>query len=220
MSTRKSSARTARGRPRSRAVDRALIAAACAEFKRKGYRAMSMEAIAQRAGVSKVSLYRRWPAKSAVIADVLRCLNRAKPVADHGSLAADLCALLRQSFAPATVRTAAKVVMRTMGEISDDPELRSLYREHLLAPRLVQLRSLLERARARGELRSDLPVDLAAAAVAGPIFACYLAMLTDADVHLPSDLAEQLTRTMLKGMAGELQPDRFEGQSRKAEAAP
>ena len=90
MRERPRSLRRRRGRPVSDSVDRALAAAALEEFILRGYQAMSMESIAARAGVSKVSLYRRWSSKLAIATEVLQFLSKTTtPVEDHGSLRHD-----------------------------------------------------------------------------------------------------------------------------------
>ncbi len=190
-----------RGRPISESVDRALVEAALHEFVERGYHAMSMESIAARAGVSKVSLYRRWNSKLAVAADVFRLLRETITVQDHGSLESDIRLLLNQSIGSRDTKTTAKILMRTMGEISGNPELLALYREHILNPRIEQLRALVERARLRKELRADLSTELASAMIAGPLFLYYLALLAEAEVDLPTDLPAQLTRAILEGIA-------------------
>jgi AcrR family transcriptional regulator len=188
-----------RGRPRSDSVDRALAEAALEEFIVRGYHAMSMESIAARAGVSKVSLYRRWSSKLAIAAEVLRFLMKTTtPVEDHGSFEADIRALLNQSIGSSSAKSAAKIVMRMMGEISVNPELLALYRTHIIVPRLEQLRKLIERARARKELRADLPTDVACAMIAGPLFLYYLSVL--AEVAMPNNLTDQLTHAILIGI--------------------
>ena len=197
----KSPNRPGPGRPRSGSVDRALREAARAEFVEHGYRAMSMESIAARAGVSKVSLYRRWPSKASVAADVLAQMAEHSPMPDAGSLEADLRALIAHAVGSPDAKAAARMILRTMGEIADDPELMAIYRERVLRPRLDQARSLVSRARARGELRRNLPADLAAALVGGPLLIYYLALLAEADVDLPADPAGDLTRLILHGIA-------------------
>lgn len=170
-----------------------------------------MESIANRAGVSKVSLYRRWGSKLAVVADVLRLMSETTVPKDQGSFEADIRFLLRATIGPEDAKKGtrsarkgvlakAKVLMRTMGEISGNPQLLALYREHLLAPRLAQIRGLVDRARARKELRPDLATEAAAAMIAGPLFLYYLSVLAELDGELPKDLVEQLTRSILRGI--------------------
>jgi AcrR family transcriptional regulator len=195
--------RRSRGRPRSQRVDKALFDAAVGEFVERGYRGMSMESVAARAGVSKVSLYRRWKSKADVVADVLGLMGEATPLADRGGLEADLRFLIDETVGSPHSRTTARTIMRTLGEISDDPELLVLYRERLLAPRLQQARALVERARMRDELREGLSIDIAASIIGGPLFLYYLAVLAEVEVDLPPDLVDSLLKTMLVGIAKE-----------------
>jgi AcrR family transcriptional regulator len=188
------------GRPRSEAVDRALTEAALDEFIENGFHDMSMESIAARAGVSKVSLYRRWNSKLAAVTEVFRFMSETLPIGDNGSLEADIRSLLNQSVGSSTAKFKGKILMRTIGEISGNPELMALYRVHLLAPRMNQLRVVVKRARARKELRADVPVDLACAMIAGPLFLYYLTLLAEAEVNVAGDLAKQLTRAILSGI--------------------
>ncbi len=191
----------ARGRPTSKLVDQALAEAAVEEFVQRGYHAMSMESIADRAGVSKVSLYRRWSSKLAVTEEVFRILSQRGVPEDHGSLEADLRFLVGQSVAMPGAKAEANLVLRTMGEISGNPDLLAAYRKHLLAPGMDQLRAVLERARARGELRAGVPTDVACALVAGPLFLYYLTLLAGFELDLGGDLAAQFTRLILDGIA-------------------
>ena len=98
-----------RGRPSSDSVHRALVEAALEEFVERGYHAMSMESIAARAGVSKLSLYRRWNSKLAITAEVFRLLRETIPFEDHGSLESDIRSLIKQSIpsVPTSVRQVA-----------------------------------------------------------------------------------------------------------------
>jgi AcrR family transcriptional regulator len=190
-----------RGRPSDDSIDRSLLESALEEFTVRGYHAMSMESIAGRAGVSKVSLYRRWDSKSAIVADLFRLLRDKSPPIDHGSLEADIRALIEESIGSNEATAAGRILLRTMGEISGNAELLGLYREQLLDPRLEQLRAVVERSRARGELRADLPTDLACALIAGPLFLYYLTLLAGTDVDLSSEPADRLTRAILGGIS-------------------
>lgn len=190
-----------RGRPSDEAIDRALIESARAEFNERGYHAMSMESIAARAGVSKVSLYRRWPSKSAVVAELFGLMGEDSPADDRGSLEADIRALLGRLMGSSDAASAGRIVMRTMGEISGDPGLLALYRDRLFAPRVEQMRAIVERARARGELRAGMATDIACAMVAGPLFLYYLTLLAGVEVHLSRDPVGQLTRAMCEAIS-------------------
>jgi AcrR family transcriptional regulator len=68
------------------------------EWARVGYSALSLDAVARKAGVGKAALYRRWRSKADMAADLVRSLSAAAIAAadagDQGSLEADLYAAL------------------------------------------------------------------------------------------------------------------------------
>src|ERR1700733_4707157 len=58
-----------RGRPRSEKVHQAILDAALELTFESGFRALNVDMIAARAGVGKMTVYRRWPNKAAVVMD-------------------------------------------------------------------------------------------------------------------------------------------------------
>jgi hypothetical protein len=93
-------------------------------------------------------------------------MGEATQIADADSLKADLRSLIGRTIGSPDAKVMARMIMRTIGEIADDPDLMAIYRERVLRPRLNQASALVRRARARGELRKDLPADLAAMPIA------------------------------------------------------
>lgn len=81
---------------RSARVRRAILEAAVDELTHTGYPALSMEAIATRAGVNKTTVYRRWATLDDLLVDALTEWSvEAVPVPDTGSIETDLLALGR-----------------------------------------------------------------------------------------------------------------------------
>jgi hypothetical protein len=62
---------SARGRPRSSALDRRILAATRDALAAGGYQQLSMEAVARAAGVGKQTLYRRWPRRPLLVMDAI-----------------------------------------------------------------------------------------------------------------------------------------------------
>lgn len=151
----------ARGRPRDAGLDAAILAAAMALLGEVGYARLSMEKVAARAGVSKASLYLRWPNKQALVVDALA--HRARPVPqipDTGSLAEDMRTFLR-----ALLRSrgeAARALSGVAGEIAANPALRKAWHLGLGGTLTACLRQILTRAAQRGELREDADIELLA----------------------------------------------------------
>ena len=191
-----------RGRPRSESAHRALLEAALREFVARGYEAMSLEAIAAAAGVSKLTLYRRWDGKLALVRGVLHSLSDETPMEDQGSLEEDLRVLLREAYRAGTASTAGQIMPRLVGEIASHPELLEVYRTDILRPRLERLKALIARARDRGELREDLELPILADMFGGPIF-YHLTVLALVEPNTSDDVPELLTQAILMGIARE-----------------
>src|SRR5215469_9892941 len=189
-----------RGRPRSEIAHRALLDAALREFVARGYEAMSLEAIAAAAGVSKITLYRRWDSKLALVRELLQSLSDETPMEDQGSLEEDLRVLLREAYQTSTASPAGQIMPRFVAEIASHPELLEMYQTEILHPRLERLKGLIARARDRGELREDLPLPILADMFGGPIF-YHLTVLALVEPNTSDDVPELLTQAILRGIA-------------------
>lgn len=149
------------GRPRDPGMDAAIRAAAMELLAEVGYGGLSMERVAARAGVSKASLYLRWPNKEALAVDALQ--HRARPVPevpDTGSLPGDMRAFLRRLLR--TRSEAGRALGGISAEIAANPALRRAWHRGLGGMLTGCLRSILGRAAARGELPEDADVELLA----------------------------------------------------------
>ncbi|MBN6052035.1 TetR/AcrR family transcriptional regulator, partial [Nonomuraea sp. RK-328] len=89
-------------------VRAAVHAATLAELVDKGYAALTVEGVAQRAGVHKTTVYRRWKDRESLLVDALAEHMAADvPVPDTGTVEGDLRALARslvQSYTSPTGR--------------------------------------------------------------------------------------------------------------------
>ena len=188
-----------RGRPRSEPAHRALLEAALREFVVRGYEAMSLEAIAAAAGVSKLTLYRRWDSKLALVRELLQSVSDETPIEDQGSLEENLRVLLREAYQASITSLAGQIIPRLVGEVASHPELLEVYQKEILGPRLERLRVLIAHAHERGELREDLPFTILADMFAGPIF-YHLTVLALVEPSTSDDVPELLTQVILRGI--------------------
>jgi len=126
-----------------------------------GYARLTMELVARRSGVSKDSLYRRWPNKLALVTDALT--RRARPVPevpDTGTLPGDMRAFLRALL---RARSEAGQALRAVsGEISASPELRKAWHLGIGGTLTGCLREIVTRAAERGELPAGTDLELLA----------------------------------------------------------
>lgn len=155
------------GRPRSEEAHRAILDATLALLVEVGYSGLTVEGIAQRAGVGKATIYRRWPSKLPLVIEAFGELPGFED-ADTGSLAGDLEQMLRGYLRVYHTSPLGAVVPSLAGELPHNPELMELFAP-VVKSRRGPLLNALERAVARGEIPADTDLDLAADLIFGPI---------------------------------------------------
>ncbi len=156
-----------RGRPRSAGVDEALLAATLELTGELGIDGMSMDDLAQRAGVSKATIYRRWPSKEALVLDALRHGMRPFDHVDTGSLRSDLAEFLRVMADRMSTGRTSEVLPHLIGVAVHDPALRASLDEYI-EYRREPLQVIVLRGVERGELPPDTDVDTLLDALIGP----------------------------------------------------
>jgi AcrR family transcriptional regulator len=169
------------GRPREPETDARILAATLGLMARHGYVRMSMEAVAAEAGVTKPTIYRRYPNKiSLALAAVVSYCDLAPP---HytGDTRGDLIAQMRQ-FKYAMDRPHGMALLGTvLAEEHETPELLASFRKYLVYPRREAIAAILKRAAERGELRPGVDLNLAANMLVGAYYAQYLSSVAIAD---------------------------------------
>ncbi|WP_141395780.1 TetR/AcrR family transcriptional regulator [Sphingomonas spermidinifaciens] len=149
------------GRPRDPAKDDAILSAARESFLEKGFHASTIEDIAARAGVSKVTLYNRFGDKEALFEEVVRVemgrmnalfepsLDGPMPLADR--LTAIGTALLDMLFEPDHVRFDRLI----SGEIAQSPKLARRFFEVAPGKCRSALAAIIDEAAAEGIVAVD-----------------------------------------------------------------
>ena len=159
------------GRPREQRADKAIIDAPLEIFADEGYHALSMEAVAARAEVSKATIYRRWPGKRELVIDALATMNDGFPkVPELGEKSTRdwLLMALRYLANRDSTSLAGRIMPRMMTYSISQPDLYAEYFERVITPRRQWLRTVLEHGIERGELRADLDVEVASVAISAP----------------------------------------------------
>jgi AcrR family transcriptional regulator len=161
-----------RGRPRSEKAHKAILAAAAELLLARGLSAVSMDAVAERAGVSKATIYRWWPSKETLALDALYTEWAAfqPDPRDTGSLRGDLLALLHPWARAVGSRPYARVIAALLTEVHTDPAFAAEYHKRLVEPRRDQARTLFRRAIERGEIPADTDLEVAVDLVYGPLW--------------------------------------------------
>jgi AcrR family transcriptional regulator len=156
------------GRPRSAQVDEAIIEAVLALLAEGStVEALSIEAVAARAGVGKATIYRRWSGKDALIVDAISSLRGPIPAARGDTVRDDLILLLSPGPRLPDERM-TRIMSCLVPEVRSSPERYRLY-QGLVEPRRQAVREVLQRGVSTGELRADIDIEAALAVLAGPI---------------------------------------------------
>ena len=177
-------------RPGGRAARvRAQVHRAVVELVREGMADLTLPAVADRAGVSASTLYRRWGSVPALLDDVAAAgPARTAPLPDTGALETDLQAYARAvadalagPLGGLLLRTAVLAATRPGGHLAPNAALG--VPSPVLAERRTQLQHLLDRATARGE---DAPsVDDLLDVVVAPLY--LRALFGPAPDHMQAD---------------------------------
>jgi AcrR family transcriptional regulator len=177
-----------RGRPQDPALGDAILAATVKVLAEVGYRGLTMDEVALVAGVSKATIYRRWPSKIDLLVSVIDTASDATLVAvDTGSLREDLVALLG-AMTDILTGPGGGVSRALIGVLDAEPALAEAYRKGPLSRWEAAFRLAFRRAAERGEIAHGLEDSLAAASGPGILVQAWLFLGQD----LSGDFAEQV----------------------------
>ncbi|MEV1072946.1 TetR/AcrR family transcriptional regulator [Micromonospora parva] len=156
------------GRPRSIRADEAIIEATL-DLLAEGstIEALSIEAIAARAGVGKATIYRRWAGKDALLLDALRRLKGVLAQPAGHSVRDDLV-LLVGAIGKNVDPRAAKIMPCLVPAVNRSADQYQLY-QNIIAPRRRLMREVLRRGIDEGVLRADIDVEVTMALLTGPM---------------------------------------------------
>ena len=185
-----------RGRPRSPDADEAILGATLAVAGEVGFRGMSMDVVAERAGVSKTTIYRRWSSKEALVLEALRRAINPLDDVDLGSVRADLSTYLTALGERMTGGAISEILPHLIDVAVHDPQLRCQLDDYV-SHRRVPLVAILERGVARGEVRSDIDPAIVVDVLLGPYV--YRKLLTGAplDERFVTDLLDLVLPALL-----------------------
>lgn len=161
-----------RGRPRSEARKQAILHAAFDLLGERGLGATSMDAVAERAGVSKATIYRWWDSKELLALDALYAAwdtTRQTP-RPTGTLRSEMLALVRPWVRLVAAGPSARILTALVAEAQNDPVFAETYRAHFVEPRRDQARAMFARAIDRGEILADTDIEVVIDLLWGPFY--------------------------------------------------
>jgi AcrR family transcriptional regulator len=185
------------GRPRCQETRGAILRAAYELLESGGLAAFTIDAVAERSGAAKTTIYRWWPNKGALAMEsFLRVAEQQSPFPETDSARADLRAHLHL-FAKSLRGRAGRLLTGIVAEAQKDQATREAFIRCYVAPRRLAARALLERGIARGEFRPGLDVESVCDALYGFF---YMRLLL---AHAPMDDAavDRIVDLVLSGIS-------------------
>jgi AcrR family transcriptional regulator len=137
----------------------AIHEAVMTELATRGYDALTIEGVAERAQTGKASIYRRWPTKLDLVLDTVDALMPSVGTTpDTGSVRDDLVIVMRR-IAKHMNSQAGTAVRACMSDLKSNVELAAAVRDQLVVPRKLVIVDILRRGVERGEVREDAITD-------------------------------------------------------------
>jgi AcrR family transcriptional regulator len=185
------------GRPRSTEADEAILEAAVELFADGGLDGLTVEGVAARAGVSKATIYRRYPCKIDLVVAASSCFSLHTDVdVDTGSTRDDLRALVDVVIGTLTKSPLGRALPTLVADRSRVPELAEAHRAIVTEKRAFH-REVVLRAIARGDLRRGVDPEAVIDAYVGPVF--YRFLISDAP--LDDEFADALVDSVLRAFS-------------------
>ncbi|WP_327660950.1 MULTISPECIES: TetR/AcrR family transcriptional regulator [unclassified Streptomyces] len=150
-------ARRGPGRPRQEHVTKAVLEAVVELVAEQGMGALTMDAVATRAGVSKPAMYRRWPTKQDLIIAAAESRVGTLTVPDMGDFRAELRAVLMERVRAYRQPGVDRLLAGVISAAAEAGSGREAFRAYVTRV-TSETRHLLERGIARGDVRADAPI--------------------------------------------------------------
>jgi AcrR family transcriptional regulator len=175
-------------------TDTAILDAAVGLLSQRGYRGMTVAAVAVAAGVSEPTVYLRYASKhDLAVAAIARRPFLANPP-DTGDLTEDLVALLSDLIATAEA-IGLSIIGVVLAEEPEHPELLARWRIAVGSAALRAVEEIINRGRQRGQTRDNLQAGLVADLIVG----AYLAHYTH-EGRPDAEWARQIVETLRPGL--------------------
>src|SRR5919109_3021525 len=145
-----------------------VIATTYELLSEEGLAGVTVDAVARRSGVAKTTIYRHWPSREALLLDACAQMGPHFDIPDTGSFPSDLRALAQRVVDQLLSGPYAAILLSLMDAAERDPDLAALLAA--AQSKVVEAgRTILARARVRGELRRPPAASDLAALIVGPL---------------------------------------------------
>ncbi|MFJ4834504.1 TetR/AcrR family transcriptional regulator [Streptomyces sp. NPDC088747] len=194
----RSDSATARPGGRTARTGQAVMDATIAELSEVGYAALRIESVAERAGVNKTTIYRRWGDKAGLVATAfIERQGEASPPVDTGDLREDLLSFLREVRRAFDSPWITALIRETGPRSPGDGGIHEVL-DKIWPARFALSRGIFAKGIARGDLPPEADPDFLVEAAAGPLYFRWLFLGRE----LTDDFLTRTADLVLRGAAG------------------
>lgn len=185
-----------KGRPRDVKLQHVILSVAYELLLEGGFEDVTIDKIAEKAGVSKATIYKWWPNKAAVVAEgFFEAAASRLPVPDTGSVLKDIL-IHAVNLSLFMESKEGKVISELIGQGQMDAALIQVFREYYVKPRRAESGMILKRGIDRGELGKELDIESSIDLIYGPLF--YRLLVTGE--KLTEDRVKLMVYTVFNGI--------------------
>ena len=183
------------GRPRDPTIDDAILRATRDLLIESGYSGVAFDSVARRAGVTRPTVYRRWPSKMHLVHEAVFPAQRQVPVPRTDDFEADLRAVIRRMFESYSRPEARAALPGLIADLHGDVALRSSVIDRLEAQARADFAEMIERAQHDGAFTSEIDANLVLDTIAGAMFHRVVARAVTEEAFV-----DELAQLLLNGM--------------------
>ncbi len=185
------------GRPRDRVRHGAVLDAVRAIVADVGYSKLTIDAVAERAGVSRTLVYRWWASKAELVQEALFPFLIGRPTPDTGTLEGDLRVLVQYQVESFSRPEMMRGLPGLVADLEADPALRERAEQEFAAPASERWIAVFRRAAERGEVDAGIDATLGFEAATGMI----IQLLRLSDLRR-QELVDYMVGILLRGLGG------------------
>ena len=185
------------GRPRDHEATALVLKTTFDLLKEEGFAHLTIQKIAQRSGVAKTTIYRRWPSMASIVMDAfLSDMASVSPISAKDTATETVRTSMRL-FARALKTRRGQLLRALLSRAQYDPELKEAFWLRWIKPRRDAMTEVLRRGVAAGEFRRGLDLDIVIDGFYGPIY--YRLMVPYGDLSIA--YIDLIATNILRGIA-------------------
>jgi len=191
------------GRPRSAQAHKAILDATLVLLAEEGFQGLSIEGVADKAGVGKTTIYRRWASKDELVIDAIREVQINLSIVDTGNFRNDLMTLFKNAYqSMMAYPLLGQLALKFIGEYQSNPEIFQVFLTQVLIPRFQQFRHMVEQAQAREEIRRDIDWTMVIDLIGGSLYFHWIIthFLVPSSSFSPDEWVEKLIDAVMQGI--------------------